>query len=191
LPPSLAVGPGDRIKGGVALRSTETDVFIHPYTFRQVCTNGAIMARSTQSRHITHDTWFLSPDADGDLEQTIRSAIRLCCAREAFVESANQMRSAKDQAADMALTFTAFMSSHPGASMATPLAEILRRYDQAHDASAFGLMNAITSVARDTRDPEMKWRLEELGGGVPAIRRSHAPTPRHSAARSREIVEVG
>jgi len=30
-------------------------------------------------------------------------------------------------------------------------------------------MNAVTSVARDTRDPELRWRLEELGGGIPAM----------------------
>ena len=28
-------------------------------------------------------------------------------------------------------------------------------------------MNAVTSVARDTRDPELRWRLEEFGGGIP------------------------
>jgi hypothetical protein len=30
-------------------------------------------------------------------------------------------------------------------------------------------MNAITSLARDTRDPERRWRLEELGGGMLAL----------------------
>jgi hypothetical protein len=29
-------------------------------------------------------------------------------------------------------------------------------------------MNAVTAVARDTRDPGLRWHLEELGGGVPA-----------------------
>jgi hypothetical protein len=36
------------------------------------------------------------------------------------------------------------------------------------DRSAFGLLNAVTSVARETRDPETRWRLEELAGGMPA-----------------------
>ena len=30
-------------------------------------------------------------------------------------------------------------------------------------------MNAVTSLVRDTRDPEVRWRLEELGGGIPAL----------------------
>jgi hypothetical protein len=48
-------------------------------------------------------------------------------------------------------------------------------------------MNAVTSTARDTRDPEVRWRLEELGAQVPALldrtphareskRAMHAPT---------------
>jgi hypothetical protein len=27
-------------------------------------------------------------------------------------------------------------------------------------------MNAVTSVARDTADPEVRWPLEEMGGGI-------------------------
>jgi hypothetical protein len=38
-------------------------------------------------------------------------------------------------------------------------------------------MNAVTSVARDTRDPELRWRLEELGGGVPIAVRPRSPRP--------------
>jgi hypothetical protein len=45
---------------------------------------------------------------------------------------------------------------------------ILERFVEGRDTSRFGLMNAITSVARDTRDPEVRWRLEEMGGGIPA-----------------------
>jgi hypothetical protein len=34
----------------------------------------------------------------------------------------------------------------------------------------FGLVNAVTSVARDQKDPQVRWRLEELGGGILAMR---------------------
>src|SRR5260370_13501237 len=43
---------------------------------------------------------------------------------------------------------------------------ILERFSQAGDRSRFGLMNSVTSVARDTADPEVRWRLEEMGGGI-------------------------
>ena len=45
------------------------------------------------------------------------------------------------------------------------------------DRNRFGLMNAVTSVARDTRDPDARWRLEELGGGIGARLRPRRPAP--------------
>ncbi len=45
----------------------------------------------------------------------------------------------------------------------------MRTFFEAEDRSAFSLMNAVTSVARDQDDPEVRWQLEELGGGVPAM----------------------
>ncbi len=46
----------------------------------------------------------------------------------------------------------------------------MRSFLESEDHSAFDLMNAVTAVARDQRDPEVRWRLEELGGGVPALK---------------------
>ena len=55
-------------------------------------------------------------------------------------------------------------------------------------------MNAVTSVARDTRDPETRWRLEELGGGI-AILAARGPgrSPDRAAAtvtRRQSLVPV-
>ncbi|MFZ5831522.1 MAG: hypothetical protein ACOY3P_15670, partial [Planctomycetota bacterium] len=46
---------------------------------------------------------------------------------------------------------------------------ILDVYEQEGDDSVFGLMNAVTSVARDEPDPQIRWDLEELGGSIPAL----------------------
>jgi hypothetical protein len=46
----------------------------------------------------------------------------------------------------------------------------MERFFQEGDRSRLALMNAVTSVARDTPDPEVRWRLEELGGGIPVGR---------------------
>src|SRR5439155_18888193 len=43
---------GDKLQGGVALRASECDISVHPYVFRLVCKNGAIMAHAIQTRHI-------------------------------------------------------------------------------------------------------------------------------------------
>jgi hypothetical protein len=44
------------------------------------------------------------------------------------------------------------------------------------------LMNAVTAVARDTSDPEMRWRLEGFGGTILSVR----PLPPGSVGRPAE-----
>jgi hypothetical protein len=48
------------------------------------------------------------------------------------------------------------------------LSAILDKFEEQQGDSLFGLTNAITSVARDESDPGIRWRLEELGGSIPA-----------------------
>ena len=45
---------------------------------------------------------------------------------------------------------------------------MLDRFLDEGDLSRYGLMNATTSLVRDTTDPDLRWRLEELGGEVAA-----------------------
>jgi hypothetical protein len=52
LPRVEEVRPGDRLQGGVALRSMDSQVWVHPYVFREVCRNGAIVAQALETRHL-------------------------------------------------------------------------------------------------------------------------------------------
>src|SRR6266404_2686631 len=52
LPGVREVRPGDNLQAGVALRATAGEVWVHPYVFRQICRNGAIIAHALQTRHI-------------------------------------------------------------------------------------------------------------------------------------------
>ena len=45
---------GDSIKAGIAVRATASEILVHPYTYRMVCTNGAIAAHALESRRISH-----------------------------------------------------------------------------------------------------------------------------------------
>jgi hypothetical protein len=67
--------------------------------------------------------------------------------------------------------------------------EIMGRFFGDEDRTRFGLMNAVTSVARDTSDPETRWNLEELGGAV-AINApgSNPKMPARGAARRHPAV---
>ena len=44
---------GDQVRAGVSLRSIGQDVKVHPYVFRQICRNGAVMPQNVDARHIS------------------------------------------------------------------------------------------------------------------------------------------
>src|SRR5262249_54329439 len=137
----------------------------HPYVFRQVCRNGAIVAQALETRHGTR----LDELPREDAERVVREAIEVCCSDGAFSSAFEQVRSATDVQADMMLALMPHMMRLPPGRREWVLATIFDRFRAEGDTSRFGLMNAVTSVARDTRDPELRWRLEELGGGIPAM----------------------
>ena len=76
LPSTREVGPGDKIQGGVALKGDELGISVHPYTFRQVCTNGAIIAQAVQSVRIDREEVEFADPAEA-----VREAVQACCAR--------------------------------------------------------------------------------------------------------------
>jgi hypothetical protein len=169
LPELRHVRSGDPVQGGVALMCLGEQIRVHPYTFRQVCRNGAIMAEAIETRVIER----VGDDApDYSIEEVcweVAEAVRLCADREAFAWAAQQMRSATASVANMMLQLMPFLRGLPEETAESVLEEIERRFDRGRDRSAFGLMNAVTATARDTRDPELRWRLEELGGAIPAL----------------------
>jgi hypothetical protein len=173
LPGIAEVAPKDRLQGGVALRGDDEEIAIHPYVFRQICTNGAIRAHATQTVR------FSRADADeiGDaFRDEVRCALRACADPSAFREGADEMRSARDVSADFFVSVLPYLSRMGPNVAASILVSLRRAFDVGRDASRFGLMNAITAVARDARDPEVRWRLEELGGGIPLAPDRPAPT---------------
>jgi len=187
LSPSLDIAPGDRMTGGVALRANQGNIYVHPYLFRVVCTNGAIMAQATQTRHIR---WEKSR-ADFELELEVRSAIQSCCEPAAFITATDQVRGSMERNVDMLLTVSGLLGrGHAGLSSEL-MTQIMRRFVESDDQSAFSLMNAVTSVARDTRDPGTKWRLEELGGSIPMFRSPQNQPPACREKANRSLARVG
>ena len=182
LPHTREVRRGDRIHGGVALRVVGPDIAVHPYVFRQVCRNGAIMAQVVGTRRLVrcdgHDPEYMRQAvADGFAE-----AIRLSADERVFVENAEEIRASMNYDADLALMLMPVLSSLPEDVARQLVSTILGRFESDGDSTAFGLMNAVTSVARETPDPEQRWRLEEAGGGIPARLRK-VPSSDGTAAR--------
>jgi len=158
------VRPGDRLKGGVALRATELEVSVHPHLFRQVCRNGAIVAQSLDTLYLADISLFEADEA----RHLIREGIEACCGEEVFAEGVAQMRSAAASQVDLALMMMPLLARVGELSGVNLAAEIIDRFFRDGDRSRFGLVQAITSVARDNIDPDVRWNLEELGGAVAA-----------------------
>ncbi|MDB5341405.1 MAG: hypothetical protein JWN70_7024 [Planctomycetaceae bacterium] len=145
LPLSADVGLNDGVHGGVALRVSECQVWVHPYVFRQVCSNGDIRAQAIHSTHID-DLDLLSDD---EACETVREAIQHCCTAEAFNMSVDEMRTAQDKEADVFLSLMPLISRLPAESASGIMRQIFSQFVNEHDTSRFGLMNAVTAVARD------------------------------------------
>jgi hypothetical protein len=166
LPAEQEIQRRDHVQGGVALRATEEDVWVHPYVFRQICTNGAIIARATQTRHIEHSD-FSDAFGEEELAGAIRDAVRDCCSPEAFQNAADAMRSSVHAQIDMALNLATMFSRLPEEIRSRFFTQILDQFLKSSSHSRFDLMNTVTATARNLTDPEARWRLEELGGAIP------------------------
>ena len=158
------VQPNDRVKGGVALKASAGEICIYPYVFREVCRNGAIMAHAIDSTRFA----LTSEDAPQESEFAVREAIRTCGRKNVFVDSVRDVSMTTSRSVDFALMMLPMLSSLGQRIPGSLLQQILDRFVGEEERSQFSLMNAITSVARDTADPEQRWRLEELGGAIAA-----------------------
>jgi hypothetical protein len=127
------------------------------------------MPQVVETRHIRRVGFAAPTDAIEAVDGRLREAVRACCAAEVFVHAAQKLRDAAvtELGGDVSrlLLFSSLRRTIPHGLQE----EIVQTFFQAGDHSVFGLMNAVTSVARDQDDPQVRWRLEELGGGVPAL----------------------
>jgi hypothetical protein len=164
LPTMREVRRDDRMQSGVALRMDSEQICVHPYLFRLVCKNGAIWAHALQTCRIDYRD-ALSPE---QVERSLADSIRACGSEEAFRTAVREIRSAQETQADLILNMMPLLSNMPEREAHGMLRRIMSGFLHAEDPSRFGLMNAITAIARDTTDPELRWNLEEYGGGIPA-----------------------
>jgi hypothetical protein len=177
---------GDQVQGGVALKATEEEIRVYPYVFREVCSNGAIIAQTLGST-VVDAAETIEPE---EVLASVREAVGVCCSAELFAGNVRQMR---DATADQAITMLSLISRMTGLGRTDLLALIMEQFFREGDQTRFGLANAVTAVARETPDPELRWNLEELGGGIACGILPRTPSDRGRAARARsdELVGVG
>ena len=195
------VTPGDTIHGGIAIRVQGPSVTVQAYTLRQVCSNGAMGARPADAFRVERAPAGTPIELVTPVHDTIRDAVRRCAESPAFVEAIVRMRVATQSEAPRAM-YVLPQLLHAMSLHAPPewhdrvLYEVMHRFAHGRDRSLFGLLNAVTSTARDETDPARRWALEELGGqllvGAMVPRRVQAGRrPLDGTLTARELVEAG
>jgi len=186
LPGVGEVAPRDQHKPGVALRATEQDISVYPYIFRLVCSNGAILAHVLDAQHI----WLADIPTLAEQEITLRSKVQACCAEDWFVDATLQMRRAQQTPEELMISLLPHFAHMPRLTAQRLMDSIMREWMRNADHSRYGLMNAVTAVARDTSDPETKWQLEIIGGQIGIRGRSLAPFHERHAELTKELGQV-
>jgi len=169
LPLAEDVLPGDKINAGVAMRVVDEQVSIHPYTFRQVCKNGAIAADVLCSMRIQRASGDATPYDLAQISDQVVAAIAACTAPEVFSGQIRTMRQMAASPLGSATEMVALLAQLGELAADPELAEtIMDHFLRRESPSLYGLMNAITATARDCEDPDLKWQLEEFGCGIGA-----------------------
>ena len=170
MPQAKDVQADDRLRGGVALRACDDgQICVYPYVFREVCSNGAIMAHSTDAVEFVDQTW----QSPAEAKFALHAAIRTCCADHVFAAAVEEIRPSLSDHEDPLLALIPLIS-HLSTLAESPngVAEIIELFMGQADMSRFGMMNAVTAVARDLEDPDLRWKLEVVGGAIPSARAS-------------------
>jgi hypothetical protein len=177
--PARAVRTGDEIRGGVALRAEGPAIFVHPYTWRQVCSNGAIAAQvlgTQQLERVELDVAVASTAYVSPILDELRAAIDAAGEPARFEEFVEGMRGATETAAGLAIALLPHLLRTELAHQREMIMAILDRQMASGDPTAYGVFNAVTSLARDASDPVRRWKLEMAGGallrglGAPPVR---------------------
>jgi hypothetical protein len=165
------VSPGDALQAGVALRAVGPIVSVHPYIYRKVCSNGAISAQVTGTRQIQRVEFASATEFVAAAIDEIRLTVRQCAHHDVFEKAATGMGRARNVLAEAMISALPILERIPADHREHIIDMLGREFENANDGTYYGVMNAITAVARETSDPETKWRLEEFGGSIPALAR--------------------
>jgi hypothetical protein len=159
----------DVVQAGVAVRVLGEEIHVCPYVFRQVCRNGAIRRESSPGQLVRRLELGAGRAAVEAVVDRLRCAVQACAACGTFPAAVAEMRSATEWSPLPAFAALPRVLNLPHNRRSDVLGSVWTRYTAGGDHSLFGLMNAVTAVARDERDPLLRWRLEEAGGRIPRL----------------------
>lgn len=159
------VTPGDTINCGVAIRVVDEQVSVHAFSLRKVCTNGAISASSLDCRRFVRAPGDATSYCESRCFQEIEEAIQHCSDPAIFQRQIATMRRSAELAVDKLMAISFLLRDLGDRRIVN---QIMDQFLNREPHTAYGLMNAVTSVARGHSDPQIQWDLEEYGCGVGA-----------------------
>lgn len=162
LPQNEEIARKDRVDQGVALKGAWEDLWVHPYIYRRVCINGAIVAQAVATNHV-QNTAELNPI---EVELRLREAVHTCCTEQDFEGFTDRLKRTRSIWVNPRVDLLPHLSRLPADQAPEIIEEVYRRFTEGADESRYGLINAVTSLARDSRNPDMRWSLEAAGGAL-------------------------
>ena len=175
LPRVQDVQPRDSMQAGVGVMAADEEIVVQPYTFRRVCSNGLMLPYALETQRIARVDPAAPFEAVTEITNALQAALRGCTHPAVLSTAVGQMRLAIGRRGNLALHLLPMLSPVLRQTGVRVLERIQQRFRRERDDSLFGLINAVTSVARDEPAPEARWQLEELGGALLAV--VPAPTP--------------
>lgn len=151
----VEVLPEDTMSPGLAARRHGGVVELWPYVFREICTNGAIMARCGSGRQIDL--------ADPDARDLVAATADRCLSEQAWATCRASIAGTANQHLDLAMALVPLMR-RMGNYDSSFLMDVVQGLGQGR--RLFDIMQAVTASAHRTTDPEEKWRREEEGGSL-------------------------
>ncbi len=166
LPVFCEIKAGERLQAGIATRVERRELRVHPYLSFWGRQSGAVLAHAVQSRNLERDDApqgaYGGPSRDGALPEAIRG----CGGQEAFADMIARVRAASERPADLIVEMLPLVSRLPQLHAARLLRKVVEAFAPQVDHSRYGLMNAVSATARDMRDADLRWRLEEMAGEI-------------------------
>ncbi len=152
---------GDYVQGGVALYYSPELIAVHPYLFRLICESGLLIADTPEECII----WQQGDKAltEKKLTKHLNTAIKCCTKKDTFSQT---IASLKTSLSKEVILLKEILSLPRFTEDNSLLNELLRHAIIEDDDTAFGLINTITSTARDITFPQTCYQLQKLAGEI-------------------------
>jgi hypothetical protein len=169
-----SIRDGDIVCGGLIIRNSEVGASalrVEPFMLRKVCSNGLILERSLKKIHLGRQTMEVGEIdwseetrelEDRALWSKVRDIIRATFDKRIFQSWVERLRESTKVEIEKPIEAVNNIVGHLG------LTEEQKQRLLMHfsEPTKYGLINAITNLARKLKDVEEQIRLEEFGGKI-------------------------